>query len=200
MKYKEYRGIEGLVAAKVTSDTTEGIEFGEIKQIAGVNELTKETESSSETKYYDNVPAIVIDSTGADTINMNVSAVDLATVAWLTGQMYDEDTGMFVEGEREKGYFALGYITKDTDGNLIYVWRLKGTFGVPSSSHISENNGTDANGQELTYTGINTTHKFAKTGKTAKAVNIEVSKGLADVKDFFTTVQTPDSVKAKTVL
>jgi len=197
MKYIEYRGIEGLVAAKITEDTTENLTYAEIRQIAGVSELSKETESSSATKYYDNIPAIVIDSVGADAVKMNVSAVALEDVAWLTGQTYDESTGMFIEGERTSGYYALGYITKDTDGNLVYVWRLKGTFGIPTSTHKTEDSGTDGSGQELLYTGINTTHRFTKTGKTAKAVNVEVSKDLADVTEFFETVQTPDTIKPK---
>lgn len=197
MKYIEYRGIEGLVAAKVTKDDSEGITYDEVRDIAGINELTKETASASATHYYDNVPAIVIDSVGADTIKMNTSAVDLATYAWLTGQTYDEETGVLIEGEREPGYFALGYRTQDTDGNDILVWRLKGTFGIPGSTHKSKDDGTDANGQEVTFTGINTTTKFKKTGKTAKAVTVETVKNLVDVTNFFATVQTPDTLKAK---
>ena len=60
------------------------------------------------------------------------------------------------------------------------------------------NDGTDANGQELVYTGISTTHKFSKTGKGAKAVNVDVAKNLADVTNFFTTVTTPDTLVART--
>lgn len=196
MKYLEYRGIENLVASELTEDSAEKLEYGEVRRIAGIKELTKETESSSETKYYDNIPALVIDSVGADTVKMNVSAVDLSTMAWLTGQDYDEETGALLEGERKSKYFALGYITQDTDGNKIYVWRLKGKFGIPSSTHATKDDGTDANGQELEYTGINTAHKFAKTKKSAKSINVEEIKGLADLTDFFENVKTPDSLKA----
>ena len=83
-----------------------------------------------------------------------------------------------------------------TDGSEIYVWRLKGTLAIPGSTHQTEDDGTDGNGQELTYTGISTTHKFTKTGKGAKAINVKAD-GKADVSKFFETVQTPDSVKAK---
>lgn len=54
----------------------------------------------------------------------------------------------------------IGYRTKTTDGTEILVWRLKGTFKIPDSDHATEDDGTDANGQEITYTGISTTHKF----------------------------------------
>lgn len=196
MKIVEYRGIEGLVYAPVTEDTTENFTTGEVKELAGTSELTRSTESSSEVHYYDNMPAITIESTGSDEVTCTVSAIPLDVLADITCQVYDAATDMFVEGARESKYYALGYKTKKTDGTEVYVWRLKGTFSIPESTHITEDDGTDANGQEITYTGISTTHKFTKTGKGAKAVNV-LADGKADVTDFFATVQTPDTIKVK---
>lgn len=198
-KITEYRGIEGLVYAEVLTDTADSYTAGEVKDLAGVAELSRTTESSSEPHYYDNIPAIVITSTGSDEVTVTTSVLSLSTVAEVTGQGYDEATGMMIEGERTTKYFAMGYRTKKTDGTEVLVWRLKGTFSIPDSTHATENNGTDGNGQELTFTGISTTHKFTKTGKPAKAVNVDIGLGLADDTDFFTTVQTPDTVNAKTV-
>ena len=47
-KIVEYRGIEGLVAAEVLTDTTEEITFGEVFEVAGVSEISKETDSTNE--------------------------------------------------------------------------------------------------------------------------------------------------------
>jgi phi13 family phage major tail protein len=193
----EYRGVEGLVYAEVTKDDATEITFGEIKPLAGVAEIGKTTESASEAHYYDNVPAVVINSTGSDELTITTSAIPLEVLADITGQEYDADLGVLIEGEREAKYFAIGYITKKTNGKEIYVWRYKGTFGIPDSTHTTENDGTDANGQELTFTGISTTHKFAKTGKRAKAINVDLEKGLADVSTFFDEVTTIDTLKAK---
>lgn len=197
MKIQEYRGIEGLVYAEVTADTAENYTTGEVKALAGVSELTKETSSDSATHYYDNIPAIVIDSTGADEVKMNTSLIPLETLAEITGQFYDETTGLMVEGERTSKYFAIGYVTETTDGTQMLVWRLKGSFSIPGSTHATRDDGTDANGQELTYTGINTTHKFTKTNKTAKAIVLDASKNLVDTTTFFEAVQTPDTVTKK---
>lgn len=194
----EYRGVEGLVAAEVINDNGKSFETGEVFAIAGVAEISKTTASSSEAHYYDNLPAVVIESVGGDEITCTVSAIPLDVLAKITGQFYDETTGTFIEGERKNKYFALGYITKKTNGDLVYVWRLKGTFGIPESNHATEDDGGDANGQELKYTGISTTHKFEKTGKHAKAINVDLSKDLADVSKFFDTVTTPDTLVAKT--
>lgn len=199
MEIVEYRGVEGLVYAEVTEDSTENFTTGEVKEFAGVAELTKATETSSEAHYYDNMPAVVIESTGSDEVTASVSAIPLNVLADITGQVYDEATEMFIEGARENKYFALGYKTKKTNGDEIYVWRLKGTFSIPESAHATEDDSTDANGQEITYTGISTTHKFEKTGKGAKAVNVNATNGKADVSTFFEAVQTPDSVKVKSV-
>ena len=201
MKYYEYRGIRGLVAAELIKDDADGMEFGTPFPSAGVNELGKNTETSSEPHYYDNVPAVVIDSVGADEVTMATSAIPLNTLADITGQFYDEELGMFVEGERDPKHYAIGYITKRTDGVEVFVWRLKGTFNIPSSTHKTEDDGTEANGQELVYTGINTQHKFelTKNGvtkkKTVKAVNIEQDVNPQDEETFFATVQTPSTVK-----
>lgn len=194
----EYRGVEGLVYAKVTKDDETSYTTGEVKSLAGVAEIGRTTDTSSEAHYYDNVPAVVINSTGKDEVTCTVSAIPLDILADITGQDYDETTGAFIEGEREVGYFALGYKTKKTNGKEVYVWRYKGTFSVPDSTHVTENDGTDANGQEIVYTGISTTHRFTKTGKRAKAINVDLEKDLADVTDFFDTVTTPDTLKAKT--
>ena len=201
MKIKEYRGIRGLVAAKLLTDTNDegGLTYDKPFDVAGTSELSRETENSSESHYYDNIPAIVIDSVGADTVTASVSAIPLDVLAKLTGQYYDETTGMFIEGERTSDYFAIGYITDDTDGNEVYVWRLKVKCSIPSSTHATKTDGTDANGQEITFTGINTQHKFTSTGKTAKAVNLEIAKGLTTYteNEFFAAVQDPDKVTAK---
>lgn len=197
-KIYEYRGVENLVCAEVLEDSSEKYETGEVLDIAGVAEIGRVTENSSESHYYDNIPAIVIDSVGADTVTCSVSAIPLDVLAKITGQAFDEATGTFIEGERVSKYFALGYKTKKTDGTEIYVWRYKGKFSIPDSTHATETDGTEANGQELVYTGISTTHKFTKTGKSAKAINVDAGLGKADVSGFFDQVTTIDTLQPAT--
>jgi phi13 family phage major tail protein len=195
---QEYRGIRGLVAAELTTDTADEIKWGTPFPIAGVAELSRTTESSSESHYYDNVPAVVIDSTGADEVTITASAIPFEALAKITGQTYDATKGMFVEGERATKYYAIGYVTEKTDGTEIFVWRLKGKFNIPDSTHATKNDGAEANGQEITFTGVNTAHKFNALGnKTAKAINVDTSVNTT-VKEteFFTEVQTPDTVQA----
>lgn len=195
MAITEYRGIRNLVAAELLTDTAEEITYGTPFPVAGIAELSRTTENSSETHYYDNVAAIVIDSVGADEVNCTTSAVDLDVVAKLTGQYYDAATNTFVEGEADRKYYALGYITEDTAHNEIYVWRHKVKCSIPDSTHATKNDGTDANGQELVFTGINTEHKFTKTGKTAKAINHKAGELITEAA-FFAAVQDIDKLNA----
>lgn len=196
MDIQEYRGIRGLVCAEVTADNTSEITFGTPFPIAGVAELSRTTETTNESHYYDNIPAIVIESTGADEVTITASAIPFEALSKITGQEYNPDKGMFVEGERVSKYFALGYITEKTDGTEIFVWRLKGKFSIPDSTHATKNDGAEANGQEIVYTGINTTCKFAEiNNKTAKAVNVDTSINTDFTETtFFAKVQTPKTI------
>ncbi len=195
-KIYEYRGVEGLVYAPLTSDTSDAIQFGAVKDLAGVAEISKSTDSTDEAHYYDNIPAVVVSSTGADTIAISASAIPLDVLADITGQFYDATTGLFVEQERAPKYFAIGYRTKTTDGTEMYVWRLKGRFNIPDQTSATENDGTDANGQEITFTGINTVHKFTKTGASAKGITVDTRVNAVTAATFFGEVQTPDTVTA----
>ena len=193
--YFEYRGVSNAVYAEVLKDDANGFVTGPVKNFTGVSEIAKTTDSANEPHYYDNIPAIIVSSTGSDEISINSSGIPFDTLAEITGQYYDSATGMFVEQERTPKYFAFGYITQKTDGTEVLVWRLKGSFSIPGVTSQTQNDGTDANGQELTYTGISTTYKFTKNGAPAKAVNIDTSVNASMTADaFFDSVMTPDKV------
>lgn len=210
-KYFKYRGVDNLVYARVTKDDNEeagGYLTGEVKQLAPVARIGKTVETSNETEFYDNVPMFIIASEGADEIEIEATALPIETIAELCGKSYDETTGAMIDGEREERYFAIGYRTKGTDGAYRYVWRYKGMFAIPDEENVTEDNGTETTGTTLTFTGIHTTHKFAK-GKydeaaktwakgTAKGIVVDERKGLADVSTFFDTVTTQDALKPKT--
>ena len=70
-------------------------------------------------------------------------------------------------------------------------------FGIPDQTSSTENDGTDANGQEITFTGIETTHAFTSTGKGARSVVVDDSLGLAQVSNWFSAVVTPDTITTR---
>lgn len=193
-KTVEFRGCDNLVIAEVIADDlTNAYSVGEVEPLAPVAEIAKTVENSSETHYYDNTGMIIIRSEGSDEIVLTVPALPLRTVAKVTGKTIDPATGAFIDGESVERYYAIGYRLRLTDGTYRYVWRLKGSFNIPDETSATENDGTDTNNQQLTYTGVKTVTRFSD-GKRAKGIVIDERDGLADVSEFFDKVQTPDTL------
>lgn len=199
IEVQEFRGVDNLVYAEILEDSNEengGYKTGEVKILAPVSQIAKTVETSSETKYYDNKASLTINAEGADTITCIVPALDLPTLADITGKQSDTSTGAFLDGEIKPKYLALGYRLKLTDGTYRYVWRYKGSFKIPDETSSTENAGTDTSNQEIVYTGISTVHKFTKGGA-QKALVVDERDGKADLSTFFETVTTADTLKAK---
>lgn len=198
----EFRGTDHLVYAEVLTDNNvsgEGYTTGDVAVLAPVAEISKTVETASDTKYYDNKPALTINAEGADTITLTVPALPLAVLASITGKEFDATTGAFMDGTATPKYFALGYRLRLTDGTYRYVWRYKGSFAIPDETSATEDAGTDSNNQQLTYIGIQTMHTFTKTGTSQKALVVDERDGLADLEGFFDEVTTCDTLEAKTV-
>ena len=196
MEVFEFRGVDNLVYAKVTQDDETGYTTGDVKPLSPVAEIGKTVETSTASSYYDNKAMLTINSEGTDEITLTVAPLTIETLAEITGKQYDATTGTMIDGERSTDYFAIGYRTKGTDGKYRYVWRYKGTFAIPDETSATENDGTDTNNQELTFTGIFTTHNFTKGGA-CKGIVVDTRMDKADISTFFDTVTTPDKLTAK---
>ena len=197
-KVQEFRGVDQLVYAKVTEDTLAEYTTDEVKLLAPVAEISKTTDTASDSKYYDNKAMLTIVAEGSDTITLTVPALDLPTLADLTGKNVDVETGAYIDGETTPTYIALGYRLQKTDKTSRYVWRYKCSVSIPDETSATENAGTDTNNQQLTVTGVYTIHQFTKTGKSQKSLVVDESDGKADLKDFFKTVTTIDTLKPLT--
>lgn len=200
MKFEEYRGVKNLVVAELTETVNERGEtvatYGDVIRLAGVQAVSGEVSESSETHYYDDMAAIVVDSEGADTYTLTVSVVEKKTRALIEGTTYDEATGALIGTQKKKKYFALGYIADTVSGVEEYNWIYKGKFTGGNKTHNTKNDGTDATNMEYTYTSIQTAVKFAKAGnKPCKYLSVD-NDGKANLDTFFDKVTTPDDLKA----
>lgn len=192
----EFRGCDNLVIAEVTVDNSEAYTAGEVKELAPVATISKNTETSVAKKYYDNIAKITIRSEGADEVTLTVPALGLAMLGWIIGKDIDEDTGAFLDTPAIERKFAIGYRIKLTDGTYRYVWRLKGTFSIPDEETNTEDDGTDSSNQQLTFSGDRTIYKFTKNKKGVKAVVLDERDGKCNFDEFFEQVQTPDTISS----
>lgn len=199
----EFRGCRNLVYAEVTSDDNEdspgGYVTGTVKKLAPVAEISKTVETSSEAKFYDNVSSIMIDSEGMDTVTFTIAIPSDEVLADITGRYYDQAKKAIIETPKESKSFAVGYILGEVgEGEEEkYVWRYKGTFGIPDETAATKDNSTTTNNMSLTFNGVFTTHTFTNGGGTgvaapAKAMALRPSETITEAK-FFGTVFTPDS-------
>lgn len=202
----EFRGTDQLYVAEVLTDnneTGEGYTTGSPFKLAPVAEISRTTETATDTKYYDNMPANNLTVEGADTVTVTVPALPVSILGAITGKLVDSTTGALLDGEAKPKYFALGYRLGLTDGTYRYVWRYKGKFTIPDETSATKNNGTDSNNQSLTYTGIATIHHFTKAVDAngnnipQKALVVDERDDKADVSTWFSTVVTCDTVTAK---
>lgn len=193
--YDDFRGVDNLVYALVTKDDADGYTTGAVQDLIPVAEISKSTEASSASKYYDNIPALVINSEGADEISITGAAIPLNVLAAITGKNIDTASGALIDGPGVPPYVAIGYKYGLTDGSEVVYWRLKGKFNLPETTSATEDDGTDSNGQELTYTGVNTNHKFESTGKTAKGVVMDSRFSTFTDAAVFAQVVTPDNLE-----
>lgn len=203
MEYNEYRGVRGLVIAEVTKDDSSGYTAKEWEELSGVQAVAVAKNESSETHYYDNLAAIVIDAEGADELTLTVSILANKTRAKIDGVEYDLTQDMIVNTPKKRKYFALGYIGEKTDGTEEFNILYKGKFSGGGETHNTKNDGTEATNVEYTFTAVHTTAKIY-SGKSVKSVKVPASTKVTEANVFGTFTDgvstldplTPDEIKA----
>jgi phi13 family phage major tail protein len=201
----EFRGVDKFYFAEVTKDDSTGYTCSTPIHIP-VQEVGKTVDVSNEAHYYDNKAMIVVNSEAADTITLILAPPALEYLSQMMGRSWDATTGMMVDSPIQQKYFAIMYRTKGTDGAYRYVSRLKGRFSVPEETVHTEDDGTDTENTSIDFTGIYTEHEFTKgiyNGTSweksgVKGIVVDSRYALADVDEFFDSVQTPDTVEVAT--
>lgn len=209
MNYNEYRGVRGLVVAKVTKDDSTGYTASVWEELSGVQSVAVAKNESSETHYYDNKAAIVIDAEGADEVTLVVSVLANKTRAMIEGVGYDDTHDMIINTPKKRDYFALGYIGEKTDGTEEFNILYKGKFSGGAETHNTKDDGTEATNVEYTFTAIHTSAQIYTVGTTTtkqsvKSIKVPASTKVTEAKVFgeFTdgksavAVLTPDAIKA----
>lgn len=196
---REARGISDVVIAEILVDDANAFTTGEVEHLVGSSKLTKTTETSQETKFYDNLAQFVNTAEGDDTLSIDISLLDLETFAKITGKYYEKTKGALIETESKPKYFALGYKTQDTAGYSRYVWRYKTQFSIPSEEYNTKTGDAESNGQSLEVKCVYPTHQFTyMKGENKVTENVKamiVSDEFYDgAETFLYKVTTPDEL------
>lgn len=158
----EYRGVRMVCGADVTEGDA-GYVGGTWRRLFGAQAVTVTPNESSETHYYDNKPAIQIDTEGAIEVAMTVSIPELETKAWIDGKTITAN-GLYVGTPKKTGYKAVCFIGEKDDGteelNIFY----KGKFTGGVTTHNTKDDGTEATNTEYTFGSIFTSNNIAKDG------------------------------------
>ena len=156
----EYRGVRMVCGADVTEGEA-GYVGGVWKRLFGAQSIVVTPNESSETHFYDNKPAIQIDTEGAIEVGLTVSIPELATKAWIDGKTITAG-GMYVGTPKKGGYKAVCFIGEKDDGteelNIFY----KGKFTGGATTHNTKDDGAEATNTEYTFGSIYTSNAIAK--------------------------------------
>lgn len=196
MSFTLKRGLDSIFVAEVTADTEEEFTTGTPFKLIPAGEMSTTVDKDAANYWFDNGVFAIVGREGSSELSITGAGMRPADIAKITGKDVDPETGAVLDdGAYIEKYWALGARKKNIDGTYEYFWFMKGSFALPDDEAKTEGEDTDATGTELTYTAIQTTHKFAKTGKVCKRVVIDTeTTELTGEADWFTQVVTPDNI------
>ena len=154
-------GLDNVVIAKVLSDSSEGISFGDVIALKGAVNATVNPNSDVAVDFADNGPFFSASNRGNTELNLEMIDVDVDVLAQLLGQR--KVNGITVETPLDQSSdYALGFRVwlagKDGSGNnrYQYFWYAKGKFSVPET-------GGETKTDSLNFGHISVTAQFVQT-------------------------------------
>lgn len=202
---KQFRGCSRLVYAPYT--LTDGkVNFGAVKSVGTVKNISREISSDSEEVWGDNKLDDTVFGGTSVTRTFGCTRIDPAVEAELLGNAVIEVGTNKLYGTPADGstrpYFAFGYALHDGDVNkpCEVVWAYKGIVNSISKTANTIDRGTGSEGQELNVTFHAPDVAWTKTSKNELDLSMPVNKEtpIATVDKWFTQVVTYDN--AETVL
>lgn len=198
-KYGEFVGVENLHAAAITADTAEAYTPGTPAYLAPTAEISIQNNVNNAPQYYDNVAGFNYVTEGVSTLTLTISGLPASKLAELLGKYYDAATGRVIDdGQPDPPYYALSFsFNKGPEGKRYYQY-LKGTFSGGEEIGTTKSDGNvTVHTYQLTFTALNTTHKWTVNGKSKSMKRIFADTADANFTGtdatWFAAVQTPSS-------
>src|SRR3989304_1438727 len=92
-EYKSKIGLDSLYVAEVTADSAAAYTAGTPAWLAPAAEASLEPSTSFAIQYADDQPYDVARAEGETKSNLKITGLDLETLAWITGKVFDATTG-----------------------------------------------------------------------------------------------------------
>ena len=156
---------DSLFIAKVIADTESVFSAGAVEHLATLAEIKNEKKVNKKSVYTDGKVFINYFSEDGDT-TVTIPNISDRKAAELIGKSYDSAKGVIFDSGKLNAvpFYAIGYRFEATGEDhktyYKYRWFLKGQFSITESGAKSTEKEVDPQSQELTFTPMQTIHKF----------------------------------------
>jgi len=191
---KSFIGVDKIYFALVTEDTASAYTAGAPAVFAPAMNIAQAPKSNSKVQYADNQPFDSMSSEGETELDIEVTGVQLDTLAAVLGRVYNTAVGRMFDNGGTPPDVALGFRAKMRGGFYRYYWFLKGVFSSPPEEVASDTDTPDPKSIKLKFTAVRTIRQFALDG----SITDSVKRLIGDTSDttfvattWFDAVQTP---------
>lgn len=198
------RGLKNIYAAEILTDDNEtgtghGYTTGTPFHLIPAGEMSRSVDSEKADTYYDNTVFFSTGKEAATEVTITGAALRPDALAKINNKNIDATTGAVIDtGQYKPKYFALGGETNNVDGTKELFWFTKGTFAIPEQNDKTEDDSTDTNGMELSFSAIKTQHLFTMgNGETDTCKRVVIDTSVTKLKadqDWNAQVVTPENL------
>jgi phi13 family phage major tail protein len=193
-EFKSKIGLDSIYIATLTQDDSSAYVAATPQYFAPAGEATQEPVTSFDVQYADNQPYDVMSGEGETKINLKVTNADLATIALITGRVFDVASGRMYDNGGIPPDCALMFRAKKSNGKYRYYSFLHGKFSMPKEEAATLAEKPDPKMLELVYTAIRSIYKFnlgAVTDSVKRLVGDDDTLNFTAGATWFAQVQTP---------
>jgi len=159
-EYKPRVGVDSIYVAEVIADELGVYTVGTPEYLAPAAEVTPSSTTNSETIYADDQAYETFTTRGETAIAMIVTGLPLGMAAKLTGQVFDEASGVMYEHGGVPPYYALMFRSLKSNGSYRYYLFPKVKFDVPDEEAVTRGETPEPKLQKLNVHAIKTVCKF----------------------------------------
>jgi phi13 family phage major tail protein len=197
-EFKSSVGLRDLYIAEVTQDDAAGYAAGVPVQLAPAASAAASPVQNFSTQYADDGAFDTINAEAETTIEIEVTAIPIETLANILGREYDAVSGrMYDTAAIASKNFALGFRSLKSNGSYRYFWYPKGSFNAPNEEMSTKGETAEPKLQKLTFKAIKTMHQFTLPSGGTDGVKRVVGDEDAtnfDATGWFLQVQVPNVV------